>query len=243
MNDFLIEIGALAFIGVLLLIVLWPTDKTSAKVLRKWRVADPTPAQVAESKVYLKRRRLLYPWLFLAISSASYQTFPGSEDFVGTEILLTVLAGMLLAELVASLRPSKGTRREAVLAPRGVLDLVPAWGLVAFGLGAVLALVMFLLTQPTPASGIIALVFCVVAVLGAVLLAVRRPSSGDGAVDTAFRVRSARVTLGLGVALTGLLCTMVPVGGIVVPALVLGLIGLGWGLAALPPRVEVPARR
>jgi hypothetical protein len=241
MNDFLVEAGALAFVGVLLLIALWPTDKTSAKVLRKWGVADPTPAQVAESKVYLKRRRLLYPWLFLAISSAGYRAFPGS-DFIGTEILLTVLAGMLLAELIASLRPSKGTRREAVLVPRGVLDLVPAWGLVVFGLGAALALVVFLLAQPTPASGIIALVFCVVAVLGAVLLAVQRPSSGDGSVDTAFRVRSARVALGLGVALTGLLCTMAPVGGFVVPALVLVLIGLGWNLVGPPPRAELTAR-
>jgi hypothetical protein len=123
-----------------------------------------------------------------------------------------------------------------------VLDLVPAWGLVVFGLGAVLALVMFLLTRPTPAAGIIALVFCVVSVLGAVLLAVQRPSSGDGSVDAAFRVRSARVALGLGVALTGLLCTVVPLGGFVVLALVLVLIGLGWNLVGPPPRDEVPAR-
>jgi hypothetical protein len=236
-DDAWIEAGSVAFIGVLLLIALWPTEKTSAKVLRKWHVPDPTPAQVAESKLYLKRRRLLYPWLFVGISYGGYRVLPGS-DFVVAEILLTVLAGMLLAELIASLRPTRGPRREAVLAPRRVLDLVPAWGLVVFGVCVVLVLV--LLVRTVSVAGFVALGSCVAAVFGAVLLAVQRPTSGDESVDVAFRVRSARVALGLGVALTGVLAGSM-IGGFASFAVVVA-IGLGWSLVGPPPAAEMPAR-
>jgi hypothetical protein len=235
-----VELVSMGFVGVMLLIALWPTDKTAAKVLRKWHVPDPTPEQVAESKVYLKRRRLLYPWLFIAITYGGNRVFP-DEDYLVGEVMVTVLSGMLLAELIAALRPTKGVRREAVLVPRRVLDLVPPWGLVVFGVCAAGVLVLLALSQPVPVPGLIGMVLSVVVVAGALALAVRRPTSGDEAVDAAFRLRSARVALGLGVALTGVLSTRTTLTGYVLFAAVV-LIGLGWNLVSPPPVSELPVR-
>ncbi|PRY45794.1 hypothetical protein [Umezawaea tangerina] len=237
-----VDLVSAAFVGVMLLIALWPTDKTAAKVLRRWRVADPTAAQVAESKVYLKRRRLLYPWLFVGTSYVSSRVEPEPDFFLA--ILVTVLAGMLLAELIAALRPSKGRRREAVLAPRRALDLVPVWGVALFGVSVVAVLVVLLTTRPLPWVGLAVLAVGVLAALGGVRLAVTRPTSGDEAVDSAFRVRSARVALGLGVALTGLVTSYSSARGL--PVLLLAVLavvfGLGW--LATPPYVSrTPVRR
>ncbi|MCS7480714.1 hypothetical protein ACFFQW_23770 [Umezawaea endophytica] len=237
-----IELGTSAFVGVMLLIALWPTDKTAAQVLRKWNVADPTPAQVAESKVYLKRRRLLYPWLFLAIGYAKARLLPLEDGYFTAQVLTTVLAGMLLAELIAAVRPSKGVRRVAVLVPRRVRDLVPTWGLIAYFTGVDVVVVLLALTRPVAVPALVLLAFCVLASTGAIVLAVKRPTSGDEVVDDAFRLRSARVALGLGMAMTGLLVTSADVGGFAVLALCLVLIGLGWGLVS-PPRAEAPVRR
>lgn len=236
-----IELLAIGFVGVVLLIALWPTDKTAAKVLRKWHVPDPTPAQVAESKLYLKRRRLLYPWLFVVISYGSGQVFY-SRDYFISEVLTTVLVGMLLAELIAATRPIRGSRRVAVLVPRHVRDLVPVWGLVVFGVAAVGVVVLLALSWPATAVALVFLVSCALAVCGAVLLAVRRPPSGDEVVDEVFRVRSGRVALGLGVASTGLLATAATDAGYPVLAACLVLVGLGWNLVGPPPRDEVLAR-
>jgi hypothetical protein len=239
--DIWIELASVGFVGVMLLIALWPTEKTAAKVLRKWHVPDPTPAQVAESKAYLKRRRLLYPWLFVAISYGSSRVFP-ARDFFVVEILMTVLAGMLLAELIAAMRPSRGARRVAVLVPRRVRDVVPAWGLVVFGVSVVSVLVLLSLSRPVVPVAFVFLAFCAVAVCGAILLAVRRPTSGDEAVDEVLRARSGRVALGLGVATAGLLATSTTIVGYPVFALCLVLIGLGWNLVSPPPRAELLAR-
>lgn len=242
MRDTGIELGALAFVGVMLLIALWPTDKTAAKVLRKWNVVDPTPAQVAESKVYLKRRRLLYPWLFLAIGYGTSKLLPSDDGYFTVQVLTTVLAGMLLAELIAAVRPSRGVRRVAVLVPRRVRDLVPAWGLVAFFLGVDVVVVLLVLARPVAVPALVFLAFCVLTSTGAILLAVKRPTSGDEAVDEAFRLRSARVALGLGTAVAGVLAVAADPSGYAVPALCLVLIGLGWNLVS-PPRAEAAAGR
>jgi hypothetical protein len=236
-----IELLAIGFVGVMLLIALWPTDKTAAKVLRKWHVPDPTPAQVAESKLYLKRRRLLYPWLFVAISYGSSRVY-SSPDYFVAEVVTTVLVGMLLAELIAATRPTRESRRVAVLVPRRVRDLVPVWGLVVFGVAAVGVVVLLALSWPVTAVALVFLASCALAVCGAVLLAVRRPPSGDEVVDEVFRVRSGRVALGLGVAATGLLATAATGGDYQVLVACLVLVGLGWNLVGPPPPAELPAR-
>jgi len=241
-DDIGIELGISAFIGVMLLIALWPTDKTAAKVLRKWLVVDPTPEQVAESKTYLKRRRLLYPWLFLAIGYGTSKLAPEDDRYFVPQILTTVLAGMLLAELIAAMRPSKGVRRVAVLVPRRVRDLVPVWGVVVFWVGVSGAVVVLVLSRPVRLPELIFLASCALAVTGAVLLAVRRPTSGDDAVDEAFRLRSARVALGLGVAMAGVLVTASTLAGFAGLAAGVVLLGLGWNLVSPPPRADVPAR-
>jgi len=56
-----------ALVFLLLLVVLWPTDVNGRRLLKKWGVAEPSDEQVAEGVRYLKRRRLLYPWLYAVL--------------------------------------------------------------------------------------------------------------------------------------------------------------------------------
>src|SRR5690348_8256480 len=109
-------------IGLAILIVLWPGQKHGKRLLKRWGVPDPDDAEVALAVRYLKRRRIWYPWLFLALPPVIGDTTVGA-------FIATVLLGGLIAEVLAQ-RPSRGPRREAVLAPRTLLGIVPAWVLV-----------------------------------------------------------------------------------------------------------------
>src|SRR2546423_531378 len=59
---------------------------------------------------------------------------PGRGAPAGTIVTPLTLGG-LIADLLAQ-RPTRGPRREATLARRTLLDLVPAWALVLNGLAA-----------------------------------------------------------------------------------------------------------
>jgi hypothetical protein len=175
--------------GLAILIVLWPGEKHGRRLLKRWGVPDPDEAEVALAVRYLKRRRLWYPWLFLAIPPLLDDTTTGS-------ILATLLLGGLIAELLAQ-RPARGPHREAVLAPRTLLGIVPAWVLVLGGLAAAGSMVHLGLT----AQWRLLAVAAGTALAGAAitLLAVRRPAVGDPRADLALRCRSARVAIGLGI--------------------------------------------
>ncbi|MFK0249177.1 hypothetical protein ACIQUM_31145 [Amycolatopsis azurea] len=183
-------------VGLVILIVLWPGEREGKKVLRRWGVDDPSPSDIAEAVRYLRRRRFWYPWLYLGL--------PLLADVVGvhggmSSILATLLVGALIAEVFAQ-RPRKGARREATLERRGVRELIPVWGLITYAVIAAAAAVWIAVNQWWAQLGIAAGVSAVTWLV--VLLAVRRPSTGDTAADAALRVRSARVAAGLGLAAT-----------------------------------------
>ncbi|GHH35842.1 hypothetical protein GCM10017774_21740 [Lentzea cavernae] len=195
-REFWIQLAVLAGVGLFLVVMLWPTASTGKRLLRKWQVRDPSDAQVEDAVRYLKRRRLLYPWLYLAGGF-----LPPLGD-MPNQLLAIVLAGTLLAELLA-LRVPRGTRRVATLAPRGLTDIAARGVLICYPV-LVLAMAVHLGVQGQWARvGWIALSALVVAVV--TWVAVVRPATGDEAVDLALRTRSVHVTAGLGVAMAGLI--------------------------------------
>ncbi|OZM70166.1 hypothetical protein CFN78_26730 [Amycolatopsis antarctica] len=184
-------------IGIAILVVLWPNERHGERLLRRWGVADPSGADVTTAVTYLRRRRFWYPWLFLGIPVIT-GALGGLDDerrSTGWAVLATLLLGALIAELLA-LRPSRQPRREAMLAARGIGDLVPGWGiaLAAVASAAILGrLAVEAQWAATAWAGGI-----VLAALAVAALAVRRPASGRVEVDLALRARSARVAVGLG---------------------------------------------
>ncbi|MEV6642862.1 hypothetical protein [Amycolatopsis sp. NPDC051371] len=177
-------------IGLTILIALWPGEKHGKRLLERWGVPDPDAAEVALAVRYLKRRRLWYPWLYLAIPPVLGDTGPGT-------IITTLLVGGLIAELLAQ-RPSRTPRREAVLAPRTLTDVVPIWALVLSGLASAGALVRLVWTAQWTllAAAVGTTVVCWVITA----LAVRRPTASELRADLALRRRSGRVAIGLGIA-------------------------------------------
>ncbi|MGH3758673.1 hypothetical protein [Actinophytocola sp.] len=138
-------------VAALLLLLLWPTEHSGRRVLRTWGIAEPTAPQIREAVRYLRQRRVLYVALFLLLPPVAGLVWPtGDDDGTPGDILLPLLAAMLIAELVATLRPVSGIR-VATLDPRGWRDLVPPWAIavtaVLAGWAAVLA-VLGLSAQP-----------------------------------------------------------------------------------------------
>jgi hypothetical protein len=206
--------------GLLLLVLLWPTESSARKLLQRWRIKEPTQAQIAEARSYLRQRRFWYPWIFLAAPLVSGGL--GAREELGgfqQQVIVTVLTALLIAELVA-LRPTRDRVRTAVLVRRGLFDLVPRWAVAVFAV-VVLLTCTFAANGSKPWAIFGASVLCLLAVVGAVWLAVIRPASGDLVVDAVLRTRSARVALGLGIGLHG-------------PLLVAGTPQLGWLTGWLP---------
>lgn len=193
-RDFWIQLAVITFAGLVLLVMLWPTTSTGRRLLKKWQVAEPSDGQVEDAVRYLKRRRLLYPWLYSVL-----WLVPKWGDDVD-QLVVVVLAGTLLAELLA-LRPRRDARREASLTPRGLFDIASRWVLltyVVFVAGAAIYLVIH--PRWTAVAWLAGAVLAVVLIIWA---AVARPADGDQAVDMALRTRSVHVAAGLGVAVVG----------------------------------------
>jgi hypothetical protein len=147
----LVALLALVALGVL---VLLPGRGTGERFLMRWGVPRPTGEQIEAANRYLRRRRLLYPvcWLVGPALMLLVADLLGPADGLDGRrlwgLLASVLAALLLAELLATLRPARGTVRSAVLVRRRVRDLVPWWavsthlllvGLVAAQSGAAIA--------------------------------------------------------------------------------------------------------
>lgn len=190
-----IELVVAVVWGIVLLVVLWPTQSTAKRLLERWEVPDPTSEQVDEGIRYLKRRRLLYPVLFAALV-----LLPTSGN--QAELVVVVLAGTLLAELLA-LRPRRDALRVATLAPRGLLDFASKWVLLFYLVIVLTAAFCLALDQQWARILWLALSAAAVAVI--IWAAVVRPASGEQVVDLALRTRSVHVSAGLGSALAGVL--------------------------------------
>ncbi|WP_103350273.1 hypothetical protein [Amycolatopsis sp. CA-128772] len=213
--------------GLAILIVLWPGEKHGKRLLERWGVPGPGPGEVAMAVRYLKRRRLWYPWLFLAIPPLL------GDEGAGT-IVVTLLLGGLIAELLAQ-RPNRGPRREAVLVPRTLPGIVPVWVLVLGGLAAAGSMVHLGVTAQWKQLAVAAGTAVVCAAIA--LLAVRRPAVGDPRADLALRTRSARVAIGLGIGA----CTAIgwPAGDFV--SFLVVVAGLAAFLAVTAPVKRLPA--
>ncbi|GAB2966545.1 hypothetical protein LWP59_21950 [Amycolatopsis acidiphila] len=187
----------LGLFGLVILVVLWPGRKHGVRLLRRWGVPDPSEVDVETAVRYLKRRRFWYPWLFFVLPLLSEAVGASGDDDSWT-VAWTVLLGGMLGELLAWRRPGRG-RREAMLAYRGVTDLVPVWALVLLALAIAGGVVRAILTHVWPQLGVTLGCAAVAAVV--VALALRRPVAGDAAVDLVLRARSARVATGLAIIL------------------------------------------
>jgi hypothetical protein len=191
--------------GVLLL-VLWPTTHSGQRLLKNWGIPDPRPDQVTEAVRYLWQRRILYIVLFLVVPSLANLVL-GQGETGPWGFFMPLLVAMLIAELLATLRPVRGVR-VAALDPRDWRDLVPRWAVWTMAVMSIVTagLAGYGLTQERPlttnqpnslaALGHLVACLCVVGLL--VWLAVRRPAVADEEVDAALRTRTARVAFGIG---------------------------------------------
>lgn len=178
--------------GLVLTMMLWPTPPTGKRLLKKWQVTDPTEAQVTDAVRYLRKRRLLYPWIYLAGAFG-----PDVKTDMTTHLVIVVLGGALLAELIA-LRPPRSTQRVASLTPRRLADIASKAVLVLYLVIVLGVLVHLGLEQQWQRAGWLVLSAAAVAVI--TWAAVARPATGDLRVDLALRTRSVHVSAGLGAA-------------------------------------------
>ncbi|MGH3880109.1 MAG: hypothetical protein ACRDSK_24050 [Actinophytocola sp.] len=137
--------------AAVLLLVLWPTKQSGRRLLRNWGLAEPTEQQIAVAVRYLWQRRILYVVLIVALPPAVSLVLPAVDNNPWpANIVVLLLAAMLIAELVAVVRPVRGVR-VASLDPRGWRDLVPRWAVVVLaGLASVVValVVLGLAAQP-----------------------------------------------------------------------------------------------
>jgi hypothetical protein len=218
-------------LGLVVLVAL-PARHTGERFLVRWGVSRPSREQAAAAARYLRHRRLLYPvcWVFgpaLVIVVAELASpSAGTQAQRAWGLLTSVLAALLLAELVATLRPASGTVRSALLSRRHWRELAPWWAvathLAILGVAASQAVAVLSARSwavaaarqlpagqaAPPALGVadswfvlVAAVLGVLAVYGVVLLAVRRRAEADPETDAILRTRSARVAVGVGIGL------------------------------------------
>jgi hypothetical protein len=147
LSTLLFSAGAAA----LLLLLLWPTRYSGKRLLQRWGIAEPTAPQSAEAVRYLRQRRILYVVLFVIVPPVASLVWPPVDNNeTPGNILVPLLAAMLIAELIATLRPVSGVR-VASLDRRGWRDLVPMWAIVvtaALAAWAVTLVVLGLAAQP-----------------------------------------------------------------------------------------------
>lgn len=207
-------------------VALWSNRAQARKLVRKWGIADPTHDQIDEVLRYRRFRLAYYPLLFVTFGILFGLFGPLGQEQDSSDhapLLLPMFGcGAVLAELHALHR----ARRRGLRPVRLLLaDVLSRWGV---GLHAALVLLTFVLglvdlqAQPHITPSVLRLAradgddghlgfpiavpfagTAVVLLLVALVLwsALTRSFSADAEVDRALRIRTARVALGLGIAL------------------------------------------
>lgn len=190
-----------------------PKAAVGQRLLQRWGVREATVEQGAVAAVYLRTRRRRYLPVFVLLWGAvgfvrAAADVPGDTSWV-LLLLGTIIASLLISEVWAILRPALRSERSAALVRRGVTDLVPAYGVLAFGSVTLVALFAVMLNLFLPGAGkgsiwllLLSSAATASACAGVVWLClVRGPLYDDGLVDAALRIRTARVTIGAGLLL------------------------------------------
>jgi hypothetical protein len=214
-TELIIIFGVLLIIGAVVATMLrGQTPKAGQRLLRRWGIKEPTLEQGEAAAGYLSTRRRRYIpifiglWILVGIVRAVADV-PGDTSWF-LLLLGTIIASLLIGEVSAMLRPALRSERSAALIRRGVTDLVPPYGVIAFGsvtLAALFAVVINLfLPGGKGAMGLLLTGLVVVASACCVavwLSLIRGRLYDDGAVDAALRIRTARVTTSTGLWLVG----------------------------------------
>src|SRR5882762_3283412 len=194
--------------GLALMLVLWPTAGPARRVLRRWGdIAEPGADQVAVAVRDLRERRLLMV-LLMVLAPLTARAVPAvlrpTGDLGAYYLLGSLLVAWLIAEVVAVLRPQRGSVRTASLVRRRWL--VPTWAVVLHLGLALIAVVLALVAQPWVGGWylILLVLLTLLVVYGIARLAVVRPAGAHDDVDAALRTRSARVAVGVGILLAGM---------------------------------------
>ena len=220
-------LGSLAVPTVFVLVftaVLWSDHARARKMARKWGIPEPTNGQVDEVLDYRRLRLACYPILFVVIGACNVLFVPlqqgqdGNRSDEGVPLIAMFLVGAVVAELLALPR----TRRLPPVRLRFV-DVGSRWGAGVLGVVVLMTFVQGLVdlqAEPyitpnvlglaeqnkshvgAPISVPFAGTAVVLLLVGFVVWSAQtRSFSADAELDRALRTRSARVVLGLGIAM------------------------------------------
>jgi hypothetical protein len=235
-----LELVALLTLAVL---VVAPARRAAERFLVRWGLPRPTKRQAQLAARHLRQRRLLYPicWVFgpavVLVVAELRSPGPGTETQRALALVASVLAAVVLAELVAAVR-GRGTADR-----RRWRELAPWWAVAVhvavLGMAAAQGLAV-------AAAGLLG----AAGVYSVVLLAAHYRADPDDELDPILRTRAARAAVGAGIglalALLYLGSTQHPAGpraggtAGLVAATAAGL--AAWFAATLPPwRLTEPA--
>jgi hypothetical protein len=233
-------------IAAVLLLALWPVRSRAVVLLRRWGVGDPTERETDDALRYLKRRRLAYRGLYLAISLGSL-LWPEPVPLPAL-VLAFLLAGGFLAEVLSWPRATAAVPTDTSAPRQPVRALSPSLTMAGMLLTAVALLsgaallgqVWALRVIPAPAQALGLGSAAVLASAATIWLAAHRPPCCSTRADRALRLRSARVGLGLAILALTAICLSdgSPVG------LACAALGLtGWLTTTAPVRTGLDQAR